>query len=94
MQRQPERAEVMFGGVDAVAAGAPFAMLARAIRRAAGIVDGEPLEARREKLGARGSRATSIARPASASPSSWARSPTSASTRGARRCAPRAAARS
>ena len=39
-----------------------------------------------------GSPATSIARPAGASPSSWARSPTSASTRGARRCAPRAAA--
>ena len=53
VQRQPDRAEVLFGGVDAVAAGAPFAMLARAIRRAAGIVDGEPIEARREKLAAR-----------------------------------------
>ena len=53
VQRQPDRAEVLFGGVDAVGAGAPFAMLARAIRRAAGIVDGEPLEARREKLAAR-----------------------------------------
>ncbi|HEY4393213.1 MAG TPA: protein kinase, partial [Polyangia bacterium] len=56
VQRQPDRAEVMFGGVDAVAAGAPFAMLARAIRRAAGIVDGEPIEARREKLAARVAR--------------------------------------
>ena len=53
VQRQPDRAEVLFGGVDAVAAGAPFAMLARAIRRAAGIVDGEPIEARREKLATR-----------------------------------------
>jgi eukaryotic-like serine/threonine-protein kinase len=53
VQRQPDRAEILFGGVDAVAAGAPFAMLARAIRRAAGIVDGEALEARREKLAAR-----------------------------------------
>jgi eukaryotic-like serine/threonine-protein kinase len=56
VQRQPDGAEVLFGGVDSVAAGAPFAMLARAIRRAAGIVDGEPLEARREKLAARVAR--------------------------------------
>jgi tetratricopeptide (TPR) repeat protein len=56
VQRQPDRAEVLFGGVDAVAAGAPFAMLARAIRRAAGIVDGEPIETRREKLAARVAR--------------------------------------
>jgi tetratricopeptide (TPR) repeat protein len=53
VQRQPERAEVLFGGVDPVGAGSPFAMLARMIRRAAGILDGEPLEARREKLAAR-----------------------------------------
>jgi tetratricopeptide (TPR) repeat protein len=53
VQRQPDRAEVLFGGVDSVGAGAPFAMLARAIRRAAGIVDGEPQEFRREKLAAR-----------------------------------------
>ncbi len=56
VQRQPERAEILFGGVDSVGAGSPFAMLARAIRRAAGIVDGEPLEARREKLAARVAR--------------------------------------
>ena len=35
------------------AAGSPFAMLARMIRRAAGILDGEPMEARREKLASR-----------------------------------------
>ena len=50
---QPERAEVLFGGVDSVGAGSPFAMLARMIRRAAGILDGEPIETRREKLAAR-----------------------------------------
>src|SRR6185312_14943907 len=53
VQRQPERAEVFFGGVDSVGAGSPFAMLARLIRRAAGILDGEPIETRREKLAAR-----------------------------------------
>ncbi|MFL5306281.1 MAG: protein kinase domain-containing protein [Polyangia bacterium] len=53
VQRQPERAEVFFGGGDSVGAGSPFAMLARMIRRAAGVLDGEPLEARREKLAAR-----------------------------------------
>lgn len=53
VQRQPERAEVFFGGVDSVGAGSPFAMLARMIRRAAGILDGEPIEIRREKLAAR-----------------------------------------
>ena len=56
VQRQPDRAEILFGGVDSVGAGSPFAMLARAIRRTAGIVDGEPLEARREKLAARVAR--------------------------------------
>ena len=53
VQRQPERAEVFFGGVDSLGAGSPFAMLARMIRRAAGILDGEPIEIRREKLAAR-----------------------------------------
>ncbi len=53
VQRQPEHAEVFFGAVDSVGAGSPFAMLARLIRRAAGILDGEPIEARREKLAAR-----------------------------------------
>jgi len=56
VQRQPDRAEILFGGVDSVGAGSPFAMLARAIRRTAGIVDGEPLEARQEKLAARVAR--------------------------------------
>ena len=56
VQRQPDRAELLFGGVDSVGAGSPFAMLARAIRRTAGIVDGEPLEARQEKLAARVAR--------------------------------------
>ncbi|HEX3906171.1 MAG TPA: protein kinase [Polyangia bacterium] len=56
VQRQPDRAEILFGGVDSVGAGSPFAMLARAIRRTAGIVDGEPLGTRQEKLAARVAR--------------------------------------
>ena len=56
VQRQPDGACVLFGGVDSVGAGSPFAMLARAIRRTAGIVDGEPLSARQEKLAARVAR--------------------------------------
>lgn len=38
---------------DALSAGSPFGMLARALRREAGIVDGEPVEAHRSKLCAR-----------------------------------------
>ena len=55
VQRQPDQAEVLFGGVDSVGAGAP-SHAGRAIRRAAGIVDGEPQETRREKLAARVAR--------------------------------------
>src|SRR5262249_28036754 len=50
VQRQPDRAEVLFGTGDSLGAGSPFAMLGRAIRRAAGIQDGEPPEDRRRKL--------------------------------------------
>jgi tetratricopeptide (TPR) repeat protein len=56
VQRQPDRAEVLFGGGDSVGAGSPFAMLARAIRRAAGVLDGETPEVRRGKLAARVAR--------------------------------------
>jgi tetratricopeptide (TPR) repeat protein len=50
VRRQPDRAEVLFGAGDSVGAGSPFAMLGRAIRRAAGIHEGEPIEVRRSKL--------------------------------------------
>jgi tetratricopeptide (TPR) repeat protein len=50
VRRQPDHAEVLFGAGDSVGVGSPFAMLGRAVRRAAGIHDGEPIEARRAKL--------------------------------------------
>ena len=50
LQRQSSRAEILFGNSDSVGAGSPFGMLGRAIRRAAGIHDGEALETKREKL--------------------------------------------
>jgi len=48
---------VLRGRGDAMTTGAPFAPLARAVRRAADIADGEPLTVRREKLRARVARA-------------------------------------
>ncbi|AKT40051.1 serine/threonine-protein kinase PknK [Chondromyces crocatus] len=45
--------EVMIGRASSVAAGSPFGIIADAIRRAAGVRDGEPLEVRRRKLKAR-----------------------------------------
>ncbi len=48
--------EVWLGRGDPMSAGAPFAMLAQALRRAAGIVDDEPLAIRHLKLKARISR--------------------------------------
>ena len=50
VRRQPDHAEVLFGAGDSVGAGSPFAMLGRAIRRAAGIHDGEPVDSKRAKL--------------------------------------------
>jgi eukaryotic-like serine/threonine-protein kinase len=50
VQRQRERAEVLFGIGDSLGAGSPFAMLGRAIRRAAGIQEAEPLPERQRKL--------------------------------------------
>jgi tetratricopeptide (TPR) repeat protein len=46
-------AETWIGRGDPMSAGAPFAMLAQALRRAAGIVDDEPLSVRHRKLKAR-----------------------------------------
>ena len=48
--------EVLTGRGDPISAGSPFAMIAPALRRAAGILDGEPLSVRRQKLGARVAR--------------------------------------
>ena len=42
--------EVLHGRGDQLSAGAPFMLLSRALRRAAGIVDGEPVDARENKL--------------------------------------------
>ena len=48
-----EPPQVWLGRGDPLRAGSPFAMLAPALRRSAGILDGEPLELRRRKLRAR-----------------------------------------
>jgi len=50
VQRRPERVEVLFGVGDSLGAGSPFAMLGRAIRRCAGIQEGEPIDEKRRKL--------------------------------------------
>jgi hypothetical protein len=46
-------AEVLIGRGDPMSAGAPFVLLGAALKRAAGIFDGEPLSVRRTKLRAR-----------------------------------------
>ncbi|HEU0031486.1 MAG TPA: protein kinase [Kofleriaceae bacterium] len=51
--RPGEHVEIWIGRGDPLRAGSPFAMIAPALRRAAGIHDGEPLEVRRQKLRAR-----------------------------------------
>jgi tetratricopeptide (TPR) repeat protein len=56
VQRQPGRVEVLLGTGDSLGAGAPFAMLGRAIRRAAGIQEGEPPADSRRKLAERAGR--------------------------------------
>jgi tetratricopeptide (TPR) repeat protein len=56
VQSRPRRAEVLFGLGDSLGAGSPFGMLAHAIRRSAGIQEGEPLDERRRKLMSRASR--------------------------------------
>lgn len=52
--------EVWIGRGDALRAGSPFGMIAPALRRAAGILDGEPGEVRRHKLRARVQRNASL----------------------------------
>jgi predicted ATPase len=45
--------EVWMGRGDPMSAGSPFGMIGGAIRRGAGVLDGEPIELRRQKLRAR-----------------------------------------
>ncbi|WP_433926181.1 serine/threonine-protein kinase PknK [Sorangium cellulosum] len=48
-----EEIEVWFGRGDPISAGSAFALLAPALRRAIGLFDGEPIEARQHKIRAR-----------------------------------------
>ncbi len=45
-----DRVEMVTGGADSLCPGTPFGILADAVRRAAGIRDGEPIEVKRRKL--------------------------------------------
>jgi tRNA A-37 threonylcarbamoyl transferase component Bud32/tetratricopeptide (TPR) repeat protein len=56
IRRRAADVEVLVGRADPMSAGAPFAMIAQTVTGAAGIADGEPLAARRQKLAARVSR--------------------------------------
>ncbi len=56
LARRDDRPEVLIGRGDPMSAGAPFVLLAGAIRSAAGLQAGEPLAARRLKLKARVAR--------------------------------------
>jgi len=60
LKERGEPVEVWFGRGDPLRAGAPFGMIAPALRRAAGIQDGEALEVRRAKLRARVLRNASV----------------------------------
>ncbi len=51
-----EPVEIWLGRADPISAGAPFGMIAPALRRSASILDGEPLPARQKKLRARVAR--------------------------------------
>jgi eukaryotic-like serine/threonine-protein kinase len=53
IKERGEPVEVWFGRGDPLQAGSTFGMLGPALRRAAGILDGEPVEVRRKKLRAR-----------------------------------------
>ncbi|XXY50146.1 protein kinase [Sorangium sp. So ce269] len=53
LRARSEGAQIWIGRGDPMRAGSAFGLLAQALRRAIGLVDGEPLEARRQKLRAR-----------------------------------------
>ncbi len=50
LRERGERFEVWVGCGDPMSAGSAFAVLARAVRYAAGILDGDPIELRRERI--------------------------------------------
>jgi len=52
-ERAGERPEIWIGRGDPLRAGTPYGLIAPALRRAAGIRDGEPAEIQRQKLRAR-----------------------------------------
>jgi tRNA A-37 threonylcarbamoyl transferase component Bud32/tetratricopeptide (TPR) repeat protein len=56
VRRNTDKIEVLVGRADPMSAGAPFAMIAQTVTGAAGVADGEPLAARRQKLAARVAR--------------------------------------
>ncbi|APR78317.1 Adenylate cyclase [Minicystis rosea] len=56
LRRRSERVEVLIGSCEGLGAGSAFAIIADLVRRAAGILDGEPLAARQAKLRARVAR--------------------------------------
>jgi len=53
LQGRRDNVEIWFGRGDPVSAGAPFSLVAPAIRHAAGFIEGEPVEERRAKLSER-----------------------------------------
>ncbi len=53
IERRGDGVAILYGQGDSLSAGSPFVMIAPAIRRSAGILDGEPLAIRRDKLAAR-----------------------------------------
>src|SRR5262249_36019907 len=52
----PRRTEVFMGRGDPARAGTPYGMIAHALRRAAGVLDGEPADVQQRKLRARTAR--------------------------------------
>jgi tetratricopeptide (TPR) repeat protein len=53
LMSRPRPPQIWLGRGDPIKAGSPFGLLAPALRKTAGILDGEPLDVRREKLRAR-----------------------------------------
>jgi hypothetical protein len=60
-----EPVEVWLARGDPMSAGSAFALLGQALKRVAGLQDGEPIESRRKKLRARVGRHVGMARGAS-----------------------------
>ncbi|WP_437973007.1 hypothetical protein WMF11_28920 [Sorangium sp. So ce295] len=81
LRERSEAAEVWIGRADPMAAGSAFGLLAQALRRAMGILDGEPLEVRRRKVLARVERLGELgakAHTSRRSSASWWRHPSPA----------------